>query len=150
VIAPELDGEALATLRERVGELTPSSRVEDVESLELPPAEPLPPTLVEAVGANGVFASTEDRVRHATGRGYADLVRLRGRRLDPAPDAVLLPADADAAAAPASSAGSSRCAGRMLEWSASTSPACAAWRSTSARSPPASAPACAAPRPKRG
>src|SRR5262249_21770177 len=33
---------------------------------------------------------TEDRVRHAAGRGYADLARLRSGRLDAAPDAVLL------------------------------------------------------------
>jgi alkyldihydroxyacetonephosphate synthase len=37
-------------------------------------------------------------VRHAAGSGYLDLVRLRGGRLDSAPDAVLLPADADAVA----------------------------------------------------
>ncbi len=35
-------------------------------------------------------------VRHATGCGYADLARLRGGRLDAAPDAVLLPPDAGA------------------------------------------------------
>ncbi|HXV04944.1 MAG TPA: FAD-binding oxidoreductase, partial [Solirubrobacterales bacterium] len=50
--------------------------------------------LVEAVGAEGVFASLEDRARHATGRGYVDLARLRGGRLEAAPDAVLLPPDA--------------------------------------------------------
>ncbi len=35
-------------------------------------------------------------LRHATGCGYADLARLRGGRLDAAPDAVLLPQDAGA------------------------------------------------------
>ena len=95
-----------------------------------------------------VFASAEDRVRHATGRGYVDLARLRCGRLDAAPDAVLLPADADAvrrvldvcaaegvavvpsAAAPASSAASSRCAARTRAWSASTWRGCARSRST--------------------
>ncbi len=95
-IAPELDGAALATLRERVGELQPASRTTDLDAVRLPPAEPLPPALVDAVGEGAVFASPEDRVRHAAGCGYADLVRLRGGRLDAAPDAVLLPADADA------------------------------------------------------
>ncbi len=58
--------------------------------------EPLPQALVDAAGEESVFAGTEDRVRHATGCGYADLARLRSGRLDAAPDAVLLPADADA------------------------------------------------------
>jgi alkyldihydroxyacetonephosphate synthase len=95
--APELDGPALATLRERIGDLQPAPRtLEDVERVELPAAEPLPAALVEAVGAENVFAGAEDRVRHATGRGYVDLARLRSGRLGGAPDAVLLPADADA------------------------------------------------------
>ncbi len=93
-IEPELDGEALATLRERVGELEPAPLAAQLDRFELPEAEPLPPALIEAVGEANVFVSTEDRVRHATGCGYADLARLRSGRLDAAPDAVLLPADA--------------------------------------------------------
>ena len=107
-IAPELDGEALAALRERLGEpQAPRShfsahtadnreRTAELEAFELPPPEPLPAALVDAVGADAVFDSLEDRVRHATGCGYVDLVRLREGRLDTAPDAVLLPADAEA------------------------------------------------------
>jgi alkyldihydroxyacetonephosphate synthase len=95
-VEPELDGAALATLGERVGELEAWPRARELDEFELPPAEPLPQALVEAVGAENVFDSVEDRVRHATGCGYADLARLRGGRLDAAPDAVLLPADADA------------------------------------------------------
>jgi alkyldihydroxyacetonephosphate synthase len=106
-IAPELDGEALAALRERIGPLPPlrsylfshNGKKYDLNAalrdFELPPAEPLPPALVEAVGADAVFDSTEDRVRHATGCGYVDLARLRRGRLDAAPDAVLLPAGAE-------------------------------------------------------
>jgi alkyldihydroxyacetonephosphate synthase len=92
-VEPELDAEALAVLRERIGELEPSPRTAELDAFELPPAEPLPAALVEAVGEEGVFTGVEDRVRHATGCGYADLARLRGGRLDAAPDAVLLPAD---------------------------------------------------------
>jgi len=95
-IEPELDGEALGTLRERVGELEPWPLAAELERFELPAAEPLPASLIEAVGETNVFDSTEDRVRHATGCGYADLARLRGGRLDAAPDAVLLPGDTDA------------------------------------------------------
>ncbi|HEX5761615.1 MAG TPA: FAD-binding oxidoreductase [Solirubrobacterales bacterium] len=95
-IEPELDSEALGALRDWVGELTPSPRAGAIEDVELPTAEPLPRALVEAVGEDAVFAAPEDRLRHAAGRGYADLVRLRAGRLDDAPDAVLLPGDADA------------------------------------------------------
>jgi alkyldihydroxyacetonephosphate synthase len=106
-IEPQLDSEALATLDERLGDLQPrrsrfpSDRGDkcergELEGFELPPPEPLPAALVEAVGAEAVFDSTEDRVRHATGCGYVDLVRLRSGHLDAAPDAVLLPADAAA------------------------------------------------------
>jgi alkyldihydroxyacetonephosphate synthase len=95
-VVPELDGEALATLRERVGALEPTPHPSDVGGFELPEAESLPAALVEAVGEDAVFDSTEDRVRHATGCGYRDLALLRSGRLEAAPDAVLLPADADA------------------------------------------------------
>ncbi len=95
-IAPELDAAALATLRERVGELRPSPRATELDGFDLPAAEPLPQALIDAVGAENVFTAAEDRIRHATGCGYADLARLRSGRLEQAPDAVLLPADADA------------------------------------------------------
>ena len=94
-VEPELDAEAVATLRERVGELVPSPRVAGLDRFDLPDPEPLPAALTDAVGPGGIFTSTEDRVRHATGRGYPDLARLRSGRLPAAPDAVLLPADAD-------------------------------------------------------
>lgn len=92
-VAPELDGPALATLRERIGELQPAPRATEPEGFDLPPAQQLPRALIEAVGEENVFAGTEDRIRHATGCGYVDLARLRSGKLDAAPDAVLLPAD---------------------------------------------------------
>jgi alkyldihydroxyacetonephosphate synthase len=95
-VAPELDGPALATLRERVGELGASPRRAGLAEFELPAAEPLPERLTEAVGDGNVFSSNEDRLRHATGCGYIDLARLRQGRLEAAPDAVLVPPDADA------------------------------------------------------
>jgi alkyldihydroxyacetonephosphate synthase len=88
---PELDDAALGALRERIGELTPKPKAAELEDFALPPAEPLPQALLDAVGPQGVFASLEDRLRHATGRGYADLARLRLGELDAAPDAVVLP-----------------------------------------------------------
>jgi alkyldihydroxyacetonephosphate synthase len=94
-IEPELDGEALAMLRERIGDLDVWPLAAEVDRFELPVAEPLPQRLIDAVGEASVFTGAEDRLRHATGCGYADLARLRGGRLDAAPDAVLLPDDAD-------------------------------------------------------
>jgi alkyldihydroxyacetonephosphate synthase len=91
-----LDEQALAVLREEIGELEPWPLARELEEFELPAAQELPAALVEAVGAERVFTDPEDRVRHATGRGYSDLARLRGGRLEAAPDAVLLPADAAA------------------------------------------------------
>jgi alkyldihydroxyacetonephosphate synthase len=92
----ELGEDALATLREEVGALSPSQRAQSIEAVSLPQAQPLPVALLKAAGEDGVFTGTEDRVRHATGRGYPDLVRLRSGSLEAAPDAVVLPSDADA------------------------------------------------------
>ncbi|HWI96580.1 MAG TPA: FAD-binding oxidoreductase [Solirubrobacterales bacterium] len=93
-ITPELDGPALETLRGRIGELRPTSPLPELAGFDLPPAQALPPALIEAVGEENVFSGAEDRLRHATGCGYVDLARLRSGKLDAAPDAVLLPADA--------------------------------------------------------
>jgi alkyldihydroxyacetonephosphate synthase len=95
-ISPELDEEALGLLRERIGELEPWPLAASLDDFPLPPAQPLPPALAGAVGSSAIFTSDEDRLRHATGCGYADLARLRSARLDDAPDAVLVPADARA------------------------------------------------------
>jgi alkyldihydroxyacetonephosphate synthase len=94
-VKPELDEAALTMLHERLGGLRAAPRVAELEGFELPTAERLPREVLDAVGEENVFTGVEDRVRHATGCGYADLVRLRSGRLDAAPDAVLLPADAD-------------------------------------------------------
>ena len=95
-IEPELDGDALGVLRERIGDLEPWPLAAELDRFELPEAEPLPHKLIDAAGEASVFSGAEDRLRHATGCGYADLARLRGGRLEAAPDAVLLPSDADA------------------------------------------------------
>jgi alkyldihydroxyacetonephosphate synthase len=95
-VAPELDAEALAVLRERIGELEPWPLASRLEDFALPPAEPLPAALSEAVGDEAIFGSNEDRLRHSSGRGYADLVRMRGGSLEAAPDAVVMPPDAAA------------------------------------------------------
>ena len=95
-VEPELDAEALAILRERIGDLESWPLAASLEDFPLPAPHPLPAALTEALGADAIFTSAEDRLRHATGCGYADLARLRSAQLDGAPDAVLMPPDADA------------------------------------------------------
>jgi alkyldihydroxyacetonephosphate synthase len=93
---PELDAAALAVLAERIGALEPWPLAASLEEVPLPAAEPLPAALAGAVGPEAIFTAAEDRLRHATGCGYADLARLRNAQLDGAPDAVVVPADAGA------------------------------------------------------
>ena len=95
-VSPQLDAEALGVLRERIGELEPWPLARSLEEFELPAPEPLPEALSAAVGAENVFASNEDRLRHASGRGYADLARMRMGSLAAAPDAVVMPLDSEA------------------------------------------------------
>src|SRR5262245_28962528 len=94
----ELPETAVAALREELG-VQPGDASEPVElgQVRLPEARPVPAAVTEAAGA--VLTSVEDRLRHAAGRSYPDLVRLRSGRLESAPDAVLRPADAGRAAA---------------------------------------------------
>jgi alkyldihydroxyacetonephosphate synthase len=94
-VEPKLDDVALGVLRERIGELEAWPLARSLEDFGLPAAaEELPRALVEAVGAENVFTGDEDRLRHAVGRGYVDLARLRNGTLDAAPDAVLMPRSA--------------------------------------------------------
>jgi alkyldihydroxyacetonephosphate synthase len=95
-VEPHLDDQALGVLRERIGELEAWPLARSLEVFELPVAEPLPGALVAAVGEENVFTDDEDRLRHATGRGYVDLARLRNGALEAAPDAVLMPRSASA------------------------------------------------------
>ncbi len=91
----ELDQRALDQLSERIGVLEPGSRPAAAEDVRLPEPAELPASVRAAVGEAGFFNSVEDRLRHATGRGYVDLARLRSGALEAAPDAVVLPADAE-------------------------------------------------------
>ena len=96
---PELGADARAMLAERVGEGDRLARVE-LGSIALPDPKPIPEALVTAAGGpSSVSISAEDRIRHSAGKGYPDLIRMRGVRLDAAPDAVLAPPDSDSVAA---------------------------------------------------
>ena len=94
-----LPAHALRWLHREVGRGTPSLPRPDVA---LPPSA-LPSAAHEALAAavDDEHLLLDDASRHerAAGRSYLDLLRLRAGRLDDAPDAVVLPADADRVAA---------------------------------------------------
>ena len=89
-IAPELDADGAggaARADRRAGAVAAGAR--ELERLRAAGgASRCRAALIEAVGAEAVFTGDEDRLRHASGRGYADLARLRGGSLEAAPDAV--------------------------------------------------------------
>ena len=93
-----LSPDATAMLRNLVGEASPTAAVE-IDDVTLPPPAPLPDSISRAVGAANVLTANRDRVRHAAGMSYPDLVRLRSGRLEDAPDAVVVPDDRDAVVA---------------------------------------------------
>ena len=84
---------ALAMLRAELGDGEPTPAVE-LDAVELPEARKLPAPLPEIVGEAQVDAGHEARLRHAVGKGYPDLIRSRGGRIEHAPDAVVTPGDA--------------------------------------------------------
>ena len=64
----------------------PSSLIEPADVAELE----------RVVGEGNVSTDDADRILHAVGRGYKDLVRLRAGRIERAPDAVVYPEDEEA------------------------------------------------------
>jgi alkyldihydroxyacetonephosphate synthase len=96
---PELTPAAEAMLRDELG-ADPATRREraPLEGVELAAPRLSPAAhaaLAAAAGPEALLIDTETRVRHAAGRGYADLVRLRAGDFSGAPDAVLAPQSAD-------------------------------------------------------
>ncbi|MGZ5309687.1 MAG: FAD-binding oxidoreductase, partial [Solirubrobacterales bacterium] len=91
----ELSDEALAPVREQLG-IEPGAKGESASSIDdvkLPETRPLPASIAAAVGEEAVATDPEQRIRHAAGKSYADLVQLRSGELEHAPDAIVLPAD---------------------------------------------------------
>ena len=89
----ELPATAVAAVREELGiDAADGSEPVSIDQVTLPEPRPIPDPVREAAGE--VLDGSDDRIRHATGRSYPDLVRLRTGRLEHAPDAVLRPPDA--------------------------------------------------------
>lgn len=76
----------------------------EIGEVEIPEATPLPDGLVAAAGAANIFTASEDRIRHATGQNYLDLLARRSGQIEQAPDAVVVPESADRIAAVLSAA----------------------------------------------
>jgi alkyldihydroxyacetonephosphate synthase len=96
--ASGLPAHALEFLRKQVG-LSERLRLPvALESVQLAPSalqESLLARLREIVGAANVRDEHDERVLHAAGKGYPDLVRLRAGEPEGAPDAVVYPSDHD-------------------------------------------------------
>jgi alkyldihydroxyacetonephosphate synthase len=95
---PVLPDAAADLLRSELG-VDPDARLRPVELDEVRLPEPGLPAevrarLVAAMGEGHLLEDREARVRHAAGRSYPDLVRLRSGDAASAPDAVARPASA--------------------------------------------------------
>ncbi len=93
---PEIGDEALASMREILG--APECRAEpvpltDVRLGESRLSKRASKRLAQAVGEQWLKSDREERVLHAAGRGYPDLIRLRAGSIKSAPDAVAYPQD---------------------------------------------------------
>lgn len=83
-------------LRER--EILPPDAPElpALDSVSIPEARPLPEEIARIVGESNVYTGHEDRVRHAAGQSYLDLMQKRSGRIEAAPDAVITLPSSDA------------------------------------------------------
>jgi alkyldihydroxyacetonephosphate synthase len=91
---PKLGAHALTFLREHVGVAAAPRPPVALGAVELAPSalpEGALAELREVVGEQGVRVDHGERVLHAAGKGYPDLVRLRAGAPEGAPDAVVYP-----------------------------------------------------------
>jgi alkyldihydroxyacetonephosphate synthase len=97
---PELPAAARELLGRELGHLTPTGAVQ-LTDVTPPPSRLRPDVrdrLAAAVDGGGLLVDDEARVRHTGGQAYGDLVRRRLGDARDAPDAVVMPADAEAVA----------------------------------------------------
>ncbi len=93
---PGLGADALTFLREHVGVAAKPRPPVALGAVQLEPSalsEDAAHALREVVGGRGLRTGHGERVLHAAGKGYPDLVRLRAGTPEAAPDAVVYPRD---------------------------------------------------------
>ena len=90
----ELGAAGERLLAERGIATTGHGRPPEIGEVKLPVAERIPESVIAAAGAANVFTGDEDRIRHANGQNYLDLLALRGGNLEHAPDAIVMPESA--------------------------------------------------------
>lgn len=96
---PALGDGARQMLAEELGK-TEGGEPVPIDAVQLPAAQPLSGAVVAAAGGEGAVSTrADDRLRHAAGKSYPDLVRVRAGSLSRAPDAVLAPRSAESVAA---------------------------------------------------
>ncbi len=86
---------AEAMLAERGIPLGEVVAVPSVEQVSLPDAQPLPDVIRRLFDEESMFTGAEDRLRHAAGQSYLDLIEKRSGTIQNAPDAVIVPARAE-------------------------------------------------------
>lgn len=82
-------------LRERGIDPNRPSGPPEIAGVKLPEAGRLPDSVIAAADSGNVYDSAEDRIRHANGQNYLDLMALRSGEIELAPDAVVVPETAD-------------------------------------------------------
>jgi alkyldihydroxyacetonephosphate synthase len=93
-----LPDEAFAELRARIGapdRRTPPVPAEDVRVGERELPSSVQSLLADVVGEEWVRDDREARILHAAGKGYPDLIRMRGGDAESAPEAVVYPGGED-------------------------------------------------------
>ncbi len=95
---PALPEAVLALLRDGLGVAGDPPRQPSISEIVLAPAR-VPDDAVSAlaavVGAANVLSDAESRIRHTRGKSTPDLLRLRAREAEDAPDLVVLPGSHD-------------------------------------------------------
>src|SRR3954447_18755074 len=94
---PRLPASTL-TMLERLGGPLNAAAAAPIEARRVPvrpPPRRAPGASRAVLGPAGVLIDERSRAEHSGGQSYADIIRRRGADASAAPDAVLLPADAD-------------------------------------------------------